>query len=532
MLTLRIELLTGRYVASAYNDRSRPEWPPHPARVFSALVDTHYDGHATANERDALEWLESQPAPTLAFSNESRRSVKTHYVPVNDKALSDRAVLVTAWAKVLSHDLSDSARAKAEARLAATYAKVSSEEAVLPKKFREDLAHVLPQSRTRQARLFPSVTPEDPFVELTWSAEPAVEIRTALDCLARRLVRVGHSSSLVAARWVDECATPRWIPDDTGSHQVRWVGPGQLSALDELYAAAPFSEQRVMPYVVARYRSKPLRAQPRTTKFSPTFVVLRRVSGPRIPIVAGEAVADAVRGALMSHASAPTPPLLSGHGLDGGPMLADHVAIVPLPFVGGRRATGDLLGVAIIPPADISRESIVPVYAAIANWEAASASSSAGAPRSSLTMGRLGRWVLEREIDPSPLHNLRDSTWTRPSTQWTSATPIVLDRHPGDLDARQPSRRRRAHARVLAAVESACVRIGLPAPIEIEYGEAAYLFGSEPANRFRRRASADDRRPLVHVRLTFAEPVSGPVLLGAGRYRGLGLFRPTNGERS
>jgi CRISPR-associated protein Csb2 len=31
---------------------------------------------------------------------------------------------------------------------------------------------------------------------------------------------------------------------------------------------------------------------------------------------------------------------------------------------------------------------------------------------------------------------------------------------------------------------------------------------------------------LTHVRLTFAEPVGGPVLLGAGRYVGLGLLRP------
>ena len=32
MLALRIELLTGRYVATAYDDRNTAEWPPHPAR--------------------------------------------------------------------------------------------------------------------------------------------------------------------------------------------------------------------------------------------------------------------------------------------------------------------------------------------------------------------------------------------------------------------------------------------------------------------------------------------------------------------
>ena len=33
-------------------------------------------------------------------------------------------------------------------------------------------------------------------------------------------------------------------------------------------------------------------------------------------------------------------------------------------------------------------------------------------------------------------------------------------------------------------------------------------------------------KPQVHVFLRFAEPVVGPVLLGAGRFLGYGLFKP------
>jgi CRISPR-associated protein Csb2 len=39
------------------------------------------------------------------------------------------------------------------------------------------------------------------------------------------------------------------------------------------------------------------------------------------------------------------------------------------------------------------------------------------------------------------------------------------------------------------------------------------------------------RRVQVHVRLAFDRPVRGPVLLGAGRFRGLGLFRPVRPDR-
>ena len=38
MLTVEVDFLTGRYVAARHDDRNAPEWPPHPARFFSALV--------------------------------------------------------------------------------------------------------------------------------------------------------------------------------------------------------------------------------------------------------------------------------------------------------------------------------------------------------------------------------------------------------------------------------------------------------------------------------------------------------------
>ena len=66
MLTIEIELLGGRYAASAYNDRERAEWPPHPARFFSALVAALHDREPVdVQEREALLWLEQQPPPSL-----------------------------------------------------------------------------------------------------------------------------------------------------------------------------------------------------------------------------------------------------------------------------------------------------------------------------------------------------------------------------------------------------------------------------------------------------------------------------------
>jgi CRISPR-associated protein Csb2 len=73
MFAIEVELLTGRYAATAHNDRSRAEWPPHPARFFSALVAVLHDrDEVDQAERAALLWLEQQDAPSLWVDPESK----------------------------------------------------------------------------------------------------------------------------------------------------------------------------------------------------------------------------------------------------------------------------------------------------------------------------------------------------------------------------------------------------------------------------------------------------------------------------
>ena len=93
MFAIEVELLCGRYAATAHNDRNQAEWPPHPARFFSALVAVlHENEPVDPVERDALLWLEQQPPPSLGVDLEAngdvaRREVSDVYVPVNDVTL-------------------------------------------------------------------------------------------------------------------------------------------------------------------------------------------------------------------------------------------------------------------------------------------------------------------------------------------------------------------------------------------------------------------------------------------------------------
>lgn len=521
MLSLRLELLTGRYVACEYNNRNRAEWPPHPARVFSALVAAYHESNKPAGGEQALRWLETLPPPQLCHSSACRREVKTHFVPVNDKAFTDVSAVAKAWAKLGAPDQTDKQRIKAEADLRKAYAKAGAADTKPSKSFREAVEHVMPATRTKQPRAFPSVVPEHPVVFYMWDETPSEALRAGLDAIAAALVRVGHSSSLVAAMWTDEAPDATLVPSSTGDELLRWVRPGQLDALQALHAEAPFAEQRVMPFSVARYKRPGRSVEVVESCFSSRFIVLRRAEGPRLPIQATEQLADTVRRALIRHAVEPVAPLISGHVPNGATLEADHLAVVPLSYVDGRYADGELLGVALVPPAASSREELQPLHEAVARWEAAT-EERGEAPQAVLTLGQLGRWTLERNVDISPLHNLRESTWTRASTCWASVTPVVLDRHPKSAADDQAGAVAHIHATLIAA----CRRIGLPEPLEIETSDDPFFVGSERARQFRRRHGSTDRRPLIHVWLRFDREVRGPVLLGAGRYRGLGLLRP------
>jgi CRISPR-associated protein Csb2 len=96
-------------------------------------------------------------------------------------------------------------------------------------------------------------------------------------------------------------------------------------------------------------------------------------------------------------------------------------------------------------------------------------------------------------------------------------TPIELDRYPDDPFGEEAE----------ATVVTACERVGLPRPASVVLAPASVVLGAPPASQFARvDRPGKPPRPRVHAIVTFSEPVAGPVLLGAGRYHGIGLCRP------
>ena len=88
MFALGVEFLMRRAVMTRIDNREEPEWPPHPDRVFMALVAAF--GEWGLQEPDpelyekALEWLEGLGPPALRVNGAAKRTAFTSYVPVND----------------------------------------------------------------------------------------------------------------------------------------------------------------------------------------------------------------------------------------------------------------------------------------------------------------------------------------------------------------------------------------------------------------------------------------------------------------
>lgn len=547
MLAVEVTFLTGRYIATAYNTRTASEWPPHPARLFSTLVSTHLgsDPEAVPNrteERAVLEWLEQQGAPSICASGAAHREVVTTFVPVNDVALTDvdnEARQVVAAQGALSHaEVSGDTKAiKACAQV------VKKTETALQRAITRAIAvpaspvnpvygrRVLPDYRIRQPRTFPSVTPDDARVTYVWPDAVASEtLRRTLDGLLRRVVRLGHSSSLVSMRLADNPGEPTWRPAVDGEDPLRVVEPGQLAALERAFERHLEAEPRVLPFASQPYtRRLPASAESTpTSMFSGDWLVLRRVGGPFLPMTSTVGVARAVRKALMSYADEPIPEILSGHTADGRPSQGAHLAIVPLPFIGHAHASGAVLGVALVLPHETSAVNRRAVYGAVEQWEKKYRREDEDAPSIQLNLGSAGELFLERVEWATVQASLRSQTWSGPARVWYSATPVALDRNPGDLRSRDPQTLAKATAEAAQVICRACERIELPCPTHVEILPAAPWAGAAKARHYPPFPQDPERtkRVLTHVRIEFEQSVNGPILLGAGRYVGLGLFRP------
>ncbi len=519
MLALGIRYLTGYAVATDAANRDLPEWPPHPARVFMALAAAMFETGEAQEERSALEWLEQQGNPFLRVSEAEPRDVVKHHVPVNDSGAP-----------------------------------------VKGKKALTQLQSVA-LGRVRQPRTFPRVRPHEDTVFLVWpNAEPSERERSALASICAKVIRIGHSSSLVQM-WLEQAPPECNLePADSGEKRLRTMGAGTLEYLESMFnkgeieahaelserinSAKGASKRKLKEELAERFGGRePVSLRPTISQwqayervrppktgqivasgvFDPELLVLTIDEGPIVGLETTWQFLTAMHKTILTTCD-PAPEWLSGHAADGSPSERPHVALMPLAFVGQQYADGHLMGVAIAMPKGVAaRDRGRALRGLLYNNQ--------GIPKPvELKLGPLGTWKLARETRPSPPVTLQGPVWTRPSDTWATVTPIVLDRHPKTERAKNRDQWSREVAEIIA---ESCERQGLPRPEYVDVDKTSWHRGAPRAVAGKSAGfplmpvkEGQGIRQQVHAWLRFEEPVEGPLLLGAGRYRGYGVCRP------
>jgi len=307
-----------------------------------------------------------------------------------------------------------------------------------------------------------------------------------------------------------------------------------LAALQERFQQHQAIKPRSLPFSAVRYSNMPVERGLLAPLVSDTdgdwivFEFLLKSQSRRFPSTRVVEVAATMRAAIMSHAEDPIPEHLSGHQPGGAPTLEPHVAFLPLPYVGFEHSDGRLMGLAMALPSSLDEASRRAALRAIGRWEEHAGSD---IPLT-LRFGSSGILQLQRRIGPIDLISIRPELWQKPSPCWVSATPIALPTHPGPLGRGSAAARAKAWGRAEEAVAASCRHVGLPEPTHIDLSLDPFVRGARPAGDFppfrqRGRDGKPVARRLVHAALVFDQPVKGPLVLGAGRFLGLGLMRPT-----
>lgn len=514
--SLVVEYLTGYAVATDAANRERAEWPPHPARVFMALAAAHFetDGppEGKRNERNALEWLAGLEPPDMTIPQHTLREVLTVYVPVNDQGSAEALV-----------------------------------------------------KRSRQPRLFPRVHVGDELLRLTWRFEDDHDGAhlDALEAVCRNVTRIGHSSSLTWVR-LERIVTvpPTHVPDEHCMERgLRIVQEGVVGRLEKLFnrdqveAYAALEQQWDVAKGAAKKQlkarmeiefpdGKPTSQRPAislsrgyreatpstptdaVSRFDPNFIVLSESenSNQTFGLESTAQITNALRNVIMKKSGTqPVPAWVSGHETNGEKLeSSSHMAIVPLAFVGSNYADGHLMGLGILIPNSVPFRERASVLSKVL-FEGINESKPI-----TLTLGNAGEWIIERETSFSPKPNLQPLTYTMAAASWASVTPVVLDRMPKTDRVKFPVEWREEVAGIIAL---SCKNVGLPEPIAVRVEKTPYFKGSLRAmpgqGGFPQLRKGTFQ---VHVHIEFDRPVAGPIMIGAGRFRGYGLLRPWNSE--
>lgn len=483
-------VLTVRFLqpyAHGRGEGGQPEWPPSPLRLFQALVASGIgrvvDPERRARHEQTLRWLERLPPPHVVASEPLKHAdgsprVAGHrsYVPDN---VGDR--VASAWARGREGDLAGYRTEK-------------------------DVRSLL--------------LPDDAFVAYEYSAdtEGARTHLPALTEIVRSVTHLGWGIDQVVGDVQPEGTSPageRWEPRRVGEVDLRAPRSGTLDALEARHKAflgrLPGEDMLVpVPPLSTFDRVRYGRASAVESKPFIAFRIVEPTTGDRLaldPARHSRDVAAWLRNCVgqltRGWEFGDDAELVHGHTQPDrhGGSPETRFAYLPLPTIapygkGATRRATDVARVMLVGPPSKEVELLwleQQLLGESLSWQ--------GAEKAVL------------EFLPAQDTVLR--AYTAKGRSWATVTPVVL---PG-LDGRSETKTEKL-------LRKAFVHAGFAPDVverlELAWSKTGYFPGVSHADRY----LAPDKvvGPKYHVRVTFPEPMLGPIAIGSGRYRGLGTF--------
>lgn len=503
---IRVRFHEGRYHGAG-------GWPPAPARLLQALVAGVAIGRRIAEaDREALAWLESQDAPLILAPAATQGQGVSSYVPNND-------LDAVPGIETVAGNPAGYIRRKDGWMIAAST--IRAAKLVRPWLF--DTAQPL-------IYLWPSVTDEPEREGMGAVADRLYQLGRGIDpaWAGARLLGTDEAERLIAAH--DGLV---WHPAAPGPDGVAVPTRGSLASLEARNAAflGRFRQIGTGRRAQTAFTNPP---KPRFRQIryeAPSQILLFDLRGPdgRFLALPPAKAAPLVRrlieraGARLSTALPTEAPHIERFLIGRGAGPADpprRIRVFAVPTL-RQHVDRAIRRVAIEIPADC------PLRGADVAWAFAGLSPLTGVPDP-----ESGAPILVHSDDRTML-----ARYCGISRLWRSETPLALPAAPRrriDLaDARQAksgSERLREDDGAAGAVLSALRHAGLTErPLSIRVQREPFAAQGTQAEAFA-QGTRFSKHALWHVEIGFARPVSGPLVLGNGRFCGLGLMRP--GEES
>jgi CRISPR-associated protein Csb2 len=343
---------------------------------------------------------------------------------------------------------------------------------------------------------------DEPVVRFTWpTAVPDDETIHAIEGLCRKVPYLGRSTSpaIVSVLRAEEAihGLQTFTPDETGRTRFTVPSPGYLDALVNAYETERSAWEVPRRFVAYRTGAAvaPAVGGPWEVPIVLPFAHRRSLAAAHL-VLATTTLRRALINALDGG-----PTVLHGHA-DGSAAPRHQISFLGVPVVGNPHADGHLVGMAIALPRDVTSEDRRAILRGLRQVR-------------SLHLGKVGSFELERT--PDTRQALNPDRWSRKSRMWVSATPMCTDRHLHRTNGTE----------FATAVRDACRHIDLPEPVSVDASEFPLLLGAQNLSPHQRvRRMSEKAKSALHCRITFAEEVGGPLVLGNMRSFGLGLMLP------